>query len=275
VESAQEGPKIIAIANRKGGCGKTTSCVNLAYALAEEGYKVLLIDLDPQANATSALAHGLKKYKLTVREFLAGKLDDKKISYKEVVLERGNTLKVLPAKDNLANMEDLFAVAKHTKGINPNVYLRQRIKQIDDKFDFILIDCPPGEGYLLKNALVAAHGVIIPGNPDIAAIEGGMKIMKIIDDEIRSQNPHLKMLGFLVVDYGSRFIIDRFFLGHLERQFSGRILKTKIRHDKKVAEAYSQGMSLFEYKRYSNAAQDYEALAKEIIDIHGMNGKGK
>jgi cellulose biosynthesis protein BcsQ len=77
------------------------------------------------------------------------------------------------------------------------------------------------------------------------------------------------------VDYGSRFIIDRFFLGHLERQFSGRILKTKIRHDKKVAEAYSQGMSLFEYKRYSNAAQDYEALAKEIIDIHGMNGKGK
>jgi len=154
---------IIAIANRKGGCAKTTAAVNLAAALAEEGKKTLLIDMDSQANATTWLRNGLKDNQYSVFEFLAGRVGGKKIWYQDTVIELGKNLKLIPGSNKLNEIEPMMAVAEKMKNTEVRYYLQQRIREIDEDFDYILIDCPPGLGYIMLNVLTATDYAIIPG----------------------------------------------------------------------------------------------------------------
>lgn len=265
---------IIAIANRKGGCAKTTAAVNLAAALAEEGKKTLIIDMDSQANATTWLRNGLKDNQYSVFEFLAGRVGGKKIWYQDTVIELGKNLKLIPGSNKLNEIEPMMAVAEKTKNTEVRYYLQQRIREIDEDFDYILIDCPPGLGYIMLNVLTATDYAIIPGF-DAFAVKGAIEVIDLIDTQIRKRNPGLHVLGFLITRYGNRFLgngLPAFFRYRnlsiaLKRYFNGNVLKTFIREDNKLEEACCNGQTIFEYKRYSNAGQDYEALAKEIISI--------
>ncbi len=265
---------VIAVANQKGGCAKTTATVSLAAALASEGFKTLVIDMDPQANATDNLKNGLPNYYWTIYQFVAGKVDGRRITYRDVVLDRGPNLKLIPGSKHLSKIEKMMTLAEANKGAEVQYYLTQRIQEIDEDFDFILIDCPPGIGHIQRNALTAANYVIIPGYESFA-VKGAIEMVDLIDNDIRKWNPGLYVLGFLITRFGNRILADgvpayiryRKLIIALKRHFNGKVLKSFIREDNKIEEACCNGQTIFEYKRYSNAAQDYEALAKEVIDI--------
>jgi len=249
--------RIIALANQKGGCGKTTTAVNLSAALAHLNRKVLLIDLDPQGNASLHL--GIKIYDLEASMYEV--LVDPERSVKSIVISSDiKGLDIAPANIELSGAEiELVNV------IGRESTLRDSMNEIDKEYDYIIIDCPPSLGLLTLNALTTAKEVIIPVQTEYFALEGMRKLLKTIDVVTKRLNHALIITGILPTMYDARTNLSEAILKKIIEHFKDKVYNTKIRKNVRLAEAPSFGLTIEKYAPNSFGAQDYYKLAKEVI----------
>ena len=250
--------RIISIVNQKGGVGKTTTSMNLAAALAEAGQLVLLIDLDPQGNATSGL--GLKKGEVEhgIYEALA---QQKKME--EVVFSTTHEgLRVAPANKNLAGANiELVSVEKREH------QLWQVLQEVQHSYDYIIIDCPPSLGLLTINGLVAADELLIPVQAEYYALEGLGQLLQTIQLVRQHIKPELKILGAVITMYDKRTKLSEDVLNQLYQHFPDTIFKSTIPRTVRLAEAPSFGQSIFHYDPRGKGAKAYMRLAREVHEI--------
>jgi chromosome partitioning protein len=251
--------RIIAIANQKGGVGKTTSSINLAAALAMEGASILLVDMDPQANATSGLGIDPKSLSRTVYNALINNDDTKSL-----LLDTGiKGLSLLPANSHLAGAEvELVDIDRREQR------LRTALAPIQQDFGTILVDCPPALGFLTINAMASAHAVLVPVQCEYYAMEGLGRLMESIDRIRQSVNPDLEIEGILLTMYDSRNSLARQVVEQIRSHFPDKVYETMIPRNVTLAEAPSYGRPVLLYNAASAGAQSYLSLAKEFI-AHG------
>lgn len=248
---------IISIVNQKGGVGKTTTAVNLAAALAELGKFVLLVDLDPQGNATSGL--GLKTDQLEKGLYHAIMGAD---MLSNVALNTHHAgLRVVPATPDLAgaNVELVQVEGREAK-------LADILSEVTHAYDFILIDCPPSLGILTVNGLVAADHILIPVQAEYYALEGLGQLLKTIDLVRENVKPNLNILGALLTMYDSRNRLSEEVFQELYKYFPNNIFRSVIPRTVRLAEAPSFGKSIFHYEPGGKGAKAYERLAREVLE---------
>ncbi len=248
-------PRIIAVANQKGGVGKTTSTVNIAAELVARGQRVLVIDLDPQGNATTSLGINKKALKATVYDVLLGNAPT------EIVLNTTGReqLQLLPATVELAGAE-VELVDEHRREHR----LRDALAPIAPSFDTIIIDCPPSLGLLTLNALCAAHGVIIPLQCEYLALEGLAQLKNTIDLVRTSLNPDLTILGVVMTMYDGRTNLAQQVVAEVRQYFPQRIFNTLVPRSIRLSEAPSHGQTIREYDPASKGAMAYSMLVDEL-----------
>ena len=248
--------RIIAIANQKGGVGKTTTAINLSACLAEAGQKVLTIDFDPQGNATSGL--GLEKGQIddTVYEMMLGDCSFEECLQRDV----HDNLDVLPSDSNLSGAEiELLDVD------GKELVLKKKLERIRGMYDFIIIDCPPSLSLLTINALVAANTVLVPIQCEYYALEGLSQVMRTINLVRRKMNPSLEMEGVVFTMYDARTNLSLEVVENVKNNLNERIYKTIIPRNVRLAEAPSHGMPINIYDSKSAGAENYRLLAAEVI----------
>lgn len=256
--------EVITIANQKGGVGKTTTAVNLAAALAKSGKKVLLIDADPQTNATTSLGFNRNDYEYNIYHVLIG---IKKMS--EVILSsKFKNLDLVPANIGLVGVEKEFYDPKKK---NRELLLKNAIQPLKKKYHYILIDSPPALGPITINSLGAADSVIIPIQCEFFALEGLAQLLNTINLLKRSINPKLSIKGFLPTMYSSQNNLSKQVLEDLSHHFKEKLFLTKkkdvliVPRNIKIAESPSYGKPVTEYAKKSKGASAYFELAKSII----------
>ena len=249
--------RTIAVANQKGGVGKTTTTINLSAALAEQGKKVLLVDLDPQGNATSGVGVDKRELENTVYELIAGR-----ITLEECLIETDFlNLSVLPANINLSGAEiDLIDMEDR------EYYLKKILSPIKDDYDFILIDCPPSLNMLTVNAMTAADTVLVPIQCEYYALEGLSQLIHTINLVKRKLNPDLRMEGVVFTMYDARTKLSMQVVENVKQTLKENIYNTIIPRSIKLAEAPSYGMPITAYAPTSPGADSYRLLAMEVID---------
>ena len=253
---------VIAVANQKGGVGKTTTTANLGAALALRGKRVLLVDLDPQGNLTSAF--GLEK---DVQQTVAESLLDRRVPLPVVIVPNGaasahasgQALSVVPAAVGLASAE-----AQLMNKLGRELRLRDQLLNVDDRFDFILIDTPPSLGVLTINALVAATRVIIPTEARFFSLQG-LQMLEESIEEILYLNPRLEVLGILLSKMDRRLKEERQVAEYLRQRWGVRVFGTEVGTNSKILEAGSAGTSVFHYAGAERAVETYLALAEEVL----------
>ena len=247
--------RTIAIANQKGGVGKTTTAINLSSCLAEAGQRVLTIDFDPQGNATSGL--GLEKGQIedTVYEMMLGDCSFEDCLQREVQED----LDVLPSDSNLSGAEiELLDVE------NKEFVLKSHLDQVKNDYDFIIIDCPPSLSLLTLNALVAADTVLVPIQCEYYALEGLSQVLRTINIVKRKMNPSLEMEGVFTM-YDARTNLSLEVVENVKNNLNEKIYKTIIPRNVRLAEAPSHGMPINIYDSKSTGAESYRLLAAEVI----------
>ncbi|SDW90449.1 chromosome partitioning protein [Lachnospiraceae bacterium KHCPX20] len=250
--------KIIAIANQKGGVGKTTTSINLSACLAELGKKVLVIDLDPQGNTTSGLGIDKDELDNTVYELM---LDECSIKESIVSVEGLEHLKVIPSNVNLAGAEIELL------GINDKEYiLKNAVDYIADDFDYIMIDCPPSLNMLTVNAMTTADSVLVPIQCEYYALEGISQLMHTIELVQERLNDKLKINGVVFTMYDGRTNLSNDVVDTVKANLDTTIYQTIIPRNVRLAEAPSHGLPINLYDSRSAGAESYRNLAKEIID---------
>ncbi len=246
--------RIVAVLNQKGGVGKTTTTVNVGAALARAGKSVLIIDLDPQANATSGLAVDKQSQNPTSYNIL---ISGAQVA-SAIVPTHVDGLSLVPASTSLAAAEqELVSV------LSRETVLKQALTGLTH--DFILIDCPPSLGLLSINALVAASEVLIPVQTEFYALEGLGLLMQTIARIQQGLNPNLKLLGVLMTMVDSRNVLSAQVISEVRKHFGDHLFKTFIPRNVRLAEAPSFGKTIFEHDKWSKGARSYKALAKEVI----------
>lgn len=253
--------RIIAITNQKGGVGKTTTCVNLGATLSEMGYQVLVIDFDPQGNATSGSGVSKREIEHDVRGLLLGES-----SFRQVcVLSTAAGYDLLPSDIQLTEAEVSLISAPRAQ-----FRLKDALKEQAASYDFVLIDCPPALSMLTINGLVAADGVIIPVQCEFYALEGIAALIETIEQVRVSHNPDLVIDGVLRTMYDPRTSLTRQVSSQLESFFDDRVFKTVIPRNVRLAEAPSHGLPVMRYDRLSKGALSYLALASELRKRLGL-----
>lgn len=248
--------KIIAIANQKGGVGKTTTAINLSACLAEKRKKVLVIDIDPQGNTSSGLGIDKNAIENSVYELLIGNA-----SVKECIHSTNmKRLSIIPSNANLSGAEiELLSLD------NNQFLLRSRIEKIKDKYDYIIIDCPPSLSMLTINALTAANSVIVPIQSEYYALEGLTQLIHTIDLIRDRLNPSLYIQGVVFTMYDSRTNLSVQVVDNVKANLNLKIYDTIIPRNVRLAEAPSYGMPIIMYDSRSAGAQAYRKLALEVI----------
>lgn len=261
--SRPAGPKIIAIANQKGGVGKTTTTINLAAALAEAGKRILVVDLDPQGNASTGLGIEVEDREFTTYDLL---LDD---SLPQDVIQRTETegLLIVPATVDLSSADiELFSNEKRSFLLHDA--LRQT--QMDQfEFDYILIDCPPSLNLLTVNAMIAAHSVLVPLQSEFFALEGLSQLMLTIREIRQSGNKDLRIEGVLLTMYDRRNNLSQQVENDARANLGELVFQTVIPRNVRVSEAPSFAMPVLSYDPTSKGAQAYRDLAAELTRNNG------
>lgn len=253
--------KVIAIANQKGGVGKTTTAINLAASLAVLEYRVLLIDADPQANATSGVGFDVRNVKTSIYECVVDDVDPK------TIILNTNT----PNFDLLPSHIDLVGAEIEMLNLpNRERVLKQVIDKVSNEYDFILIDCSPSLGLITVNALTAADSVLIPVQCEYFALEGLGKLLNTIKIIQSRLNPNLQIEGFLLTMFDARLNLSNQVYEEVKRHFQEMVFETVITRNIKLSEAPSYGVPALEYDVSSKGAQSYLTLARELLQNNKM-----
>ena len=248
--------KIIAIANQKGGVGKTTTSVNLAACLGVLEKKVLLIDSDPQANASSGLGIDTEKIKFSTYHLLENNCD----VFEAITTTSSPNVDIIPANIDLVAVEiELVDVE------NREYMLKNSLNQVIDKYDYILIDCAPSLGLITLNALTAADSLIIPIQCEYFALEGLGKLLNTVKSVQKIHNEKLDIEGLLLTMYDSRLRLSNQVVEEVQNHFNEMVFKTIIQRNVRLGEAPSYGESIINYDVSSKGASNYLSLAKEIL----------
>ena len=260
--SRPKGPKIIAVANQKGGVGKTTTAINLASALVESGQKVLIVDLDPQGNASTGLGIDAANRDLTTYDLL---VDDAPLA--DVIRDTGFAgLSIIPATVDLSSADiELFSNEKRS------FLLHDALRQTAmDRFgfDYIMIDCPPSLSLLTVNAMVAAHSVLVPLQSEFFALEGLSQLMLTIREIRQSANPELRIEGVVLTMYDRRNNLSRQVEQDARDNLGDLVFQTVIPRNVRVSEAPSYAMPVLSYDAQSQGAVAYRQLARELARKH-------
>jgi chromosome partitioning protein len=248
--------KIYAIANQKGGVGKTTTAINLGAYVAKSGKRVMLVDMDPQANATSSLGYDKRELELTMYDVI---INNVPLSEMIITTERVG-LDLAPAGLHLAGAEvELVGLPKR------EYRLALALKPLLDNYDYVFIDCPPSLGLLTVNSLTAANGAVIPIQCEYLALEGLSQLLGTIKRIRERLNPSLAVMGVVMTMYDSRTSLSAQVVNEVRRYFPHEIFNTIIPRSVRLAEAPSYGQSIVEYDASSRGAQAYQSLAAELM----------
>lgn len=247
--------KIISFCNQKGGVGKTTSAVNVAASLGILGHKVLLIDLDPQGNATSGVGISKKGLKASINDVILGD-----VAAKDAIrTTEYQNLDLIPANIALAGAEYNL----YEDGGNERI-IKDALAPIKDEYDYIIIDCPPSLSMLTVNSMVASDGVVIPMQCEFYALEGLSQLTVTINKIKTNFNPGLNITGLLITMYNGRLLLSMQVVNELKKHYSDRLFETKITRGVKVSEAPGFGMPVYYHDKKCKGAVEYLAVAKEL-----------
>ena len=248
--------RTIAIANQKGGVGKTTTAINLSACLAEAGQHVMLVDFDPQGNASSGLGLEREDFQRTVYDMLVDEAPIDACIIKNIQ----NNLDILPSDMNLAGAEIEFQEVEEKEKL-----LKEYLAQVRDAYDFIIIDCPPSLNILTINALTAANTVLVPIQCEYYALEGLNQVLKTVDLVKRKLNPQLELEGVVFTMYDARTNLSLEVVESVKNNLNRTIYKTIIPRNVRLAEAPSHGLSINLYDSRSTGAESYRMLAAEVM----------
>jgi chromosome partitioning protein len=249
--------RIVAVANQKGGVGKTTTSINLAASIASRGYRVLLVDFDPQGNASSGVGYPRDKVELTIYDALVGEVELEDVIRPTDI----TTLFVVPATTDLVGAEIELIGADHRER-----FLANCLAPIVEQYDYIVIDCPPSLGMLTLNALVAADGILVPMQAEYFALEGLSALTATIQKVQAAYNPHLTIDGVLFTMFDGRMNLANQVRAEVAKHFGDKCLDTTVPRNVRLSEAPSHGKPVLLYDLRCPGTKSYLAVADEFID---------
>ena len=251
--------KVVSFSNQKGGVGKTTSCVNIAAQIAKKDKKVLLVDMDPQGNATSGLGVPKSKVKKTIYDVVIGRNEAKEA----VIRTNFKNLWVIPANMNLAGAELELHELEEAKNESFN-YIKIAINELKDSYDYIFIDCPPSLGMLTVKALSVSDGVVIPMQCEFYSLEGISQLFNTIKKIRQLFNPELRLVGILLTMYNGRLTLTNQVVSELKKYYAEALFKVPISRTVRISEAPGYGEPICYHDPYGKGSLEYAAVAKEL-----------
>lgn len=251
---------VIAVTNQKGGVGKTTTAINVAYYLAKAGHSTLLVDFDPQGNASSGLGIDKQSLEATMADVVMGKKQLAEI----IVQTEFKHLAVAPTEPSLANTEVEIAQAQHRFS-----RLKYAIQSLTTPYEYIIIDCPPSLSLLTVNALIAARYVLLPVQAEFYALEGLGQLLETMKLVRKGLNPTLDLIGVLPTMVDSRTSLSTQVLAEISKHFPAKVFANTIPRNVRLAEAPSHGEPIGAYDRFSKGARAYKAVTKEVMERVG------